>query len=168
MFNGQIVKQQRLEIGISQKKFAELLGIRNTYLSDIENLRKIPSNKLQKKMKKILSKYSVYSKTSEPKYTKKQLNNFEKEIVNTYNLMKNEKNVFANIAAVNRELIELNKFLQEIFLKLDGLIDINNENLMRKITRPIKTTIRNLENKKEALENLLDYNIEMIKTYEEN
>ncbi len=42
---GKKIKFIRKSMGINQNKLAQLSGISNTYLSDIENLRTVPSLK---------------------------------------------------------------------------------------------------------------------------
>ncbi len=49
------IKQQRLENRLKQKELAELVGISNTYLSDIETGRTNPSIETLKKIAQILN-----------------------------------------------------------------------------------------------------------------
>ncbi len=51
---GEVIKSKRKALGISQKKLAELAGISNTYLSDIEVGRTDPSLKTMTKIAKAL------------------------------------------------------------------------------------------------------------------
>lgn len=44
--NGNKIKESRIKKGITQTKFAELLGIDRTYINMIENNKKEPSLKL--------------------------------------------------------------------------------------------------------------------------
>ncbi|MFB0919224.1 MAG: helix-turn-helix transcriptional regulator [Clostridiaceae bacterium] len=51
---GEVIKTKRKALGISQKKLAEMAGISNTYLSDIEVGRTDPSLKTMTKIAKAL------------------------------------------------------------------------------------------------------------------
>lgn len=126
--------------------------------------RKTKTKKINKKNIKYEKAYKEIKKKTKltlPKnikkhYTKEQLKEYEQEIIETYDLMRNEKNVFSKIASVNRELINLNKMLEESFLKLDLLIEEEDEFFKRKIRRPLQTTIKNLTIKTEKLKNIVN------------
>lgn len=47
---GEIIRNLRKELGVSQTEFANMIGISRTYLSDLENCRKSPSIDTAKKI----------------------------------------------------------------------------------------------------------------------
>lgn len=159
MLDGNILKEARKERKMNQKKMAKILGISVSWLSKIENNKKEPSVELSKKINSFLKKNTINeNKNKEKKYTKEQLKDMEREIIETYDLIRSEKNVFSKIAFVNRVLIDFNKNMEESFLKLDVLIDKSDEYLSKKINRSLKSTLKNLEIKKEKILSLLREN----------
>ncbi|WP_064606964.1 helix-turn-helix domain-containing protein [Streptobacillus moniliformis] len=138
------IKVKRKELEISQKKFATILKITPKYLSDIENGRKKPSKELEKKIKNTIH---YYEHNRKKEY---QINETEKIA-----LILRENNFYNTIAQINRELIEINKLLEERSIKISTLINYNDENIIKKIKRPLITTIKHLEYKKKFFEEIL-------------
>ena len=92
----------RKKYKISQQEMAEILGVSQSYLSKIEKGNLHISSKLEKKMKLFFIKTNSNKKTSE----------IEKEIIETYDLIRNDNNIYSRIADINRILIDLNKELE--------------------------------------------------------
>ena len=155
MFNGKILKEKRIKLKITQIELSTKLKISRNYLSDIENNRKKPSKELEEKIIYFLERKNNNTKR-EKRYSKEELKKMELEIIETYDFIRDEKNVFSKIASIQKELIRLNKTLEEIFLKIDFLYDEDNNFLKDKIKRPLLTTIKNLTLKREKLENLVN------------
>lgn len=135
------LKKIRKKLNLTQKDFAKILKTSQSQISLYEKgIKTIPEN----------LKVSINSLLS-----KKEISEFEKEILETYEMMRNENNIFSKIAAINRVLIDLNKELEGKMLILDTLItdDINVKN---KIKNPIKTTLKNLKKYQTHLEEILD------------
>ena len=79
----------------------------------------------------------------------------EQEIIETYELMRMEKNPFSKIAVIQRSLIEINKVIEENMIILETALEPLNEIISKKLKRPLKTTIKSFEKNKEKLEKLL-------------
>lgn len=152
------IKKIRKNNKLTQKTLGKLLGISNQMVSKLENGQVNPSQKLIKKIIELFP-LEVYGYTKEKIYTKKSLSELEKDVVDTLEVLRNEKNIYSKIALINRTLIELNKTLAEKMTTLDTLIDYNNKELMLKIKNPCKTTIKNLENYKNRLKNIIENNV---------
>lgn len=155
------------------KTIKKILLLEELEKDDKEELKNIISKKTEKstKIKKINNKNNIQKKTYEEiiqkiekffskdrkkYYTKEQLKEYEQEIIETYDLMRDEKSDFSKIASINRELININKMLEESFLKLELLFEEDNDFLKKKIRRPLLSTIKNLEFKKGKLEDLVN------------
>ena len=161
---GKLIKKKRTELGIKQKEMAKVIGISTPYLSNIETNKKIPSKTLmfkiddflEKKRRKEKKKLEIDNEmTNEKKYTKRELKEMEQEIIETYELMRIEKNPFSKIAVIQRSLIEINKVMEENMIILETALEPLNKIISKKLKRPLKTTIKNFEKNKEKLENLL-------------
>jgi putative ATP-dependent nuclease subunit A len=161
---GKLIKKKRTELGIKQKEMAKVIGISTPYLSNIETNKKIPSKTLmfkiddflEKKRRKEKKKLEIDNEmTNEKKYTKRELKEMEQEIIETYELMRIEKNPFSKIAVIQRSLIEINKVMEENMIILETALEPLNKIISKKLKRPLKTTIKNFEKNKERLENLL-------------
>lgn len=161
---GKLIKKKRTELGIKQKEMAKVIGISTPYLSNIETNKKIPSKTLmfkiddflEKKRRKEKKKLEIDNEmTNERKYTKRELKEMEQEIIETYELMRIEKNPFSKIAVIQRSLIEINKVMEENMIILETALEPLNKIISKKLKRPLKTTIKNFEKNKERLENLL-------------
>lgn len=79
-------------------------------------------------------------------------NNTHDDLISTI-LSKN--NHYNRIAQINRELIEINKLLEEKTMKILILINEDYENMSKMINRPLLTTIKNLENKKSLFQEII-------------
>ena len=159
---GDLIKKERKKIGFKQKDLAKRIGISTSYLCNIEKNNRIPSEKIKSKIERIFKKQynslndeKIEKKNREKKYTKKDLKEMEQEIIETYELMRDERNIFSKIASTNRELIKINKTLEESFLKLDLLLDEKNAFFWKKIKRPLKATKNNLKRKEKKISNML-------------
>ena len=162
---GELIKKKRTELGIKQKEMAKDIGVSIPYLSSIETNKKIPSKILELKINNFLEKKerkknkkklkTDVKSTQEKKYTKQELKEMEQEIIETYELMRMEKNPFSKIAVIQRSLIEINKVIEENMIILETALEPLNEIISKKLKRPLKTTIKNFEKNKEKLENLL-------------
>lgn len=162
---GELIKKKRTELGIKQKEMAKDIGVSIPYLSNIETNKKIPSKILELKINNFLEKKerkknkkklkTDVKSTQEKKYTKQELKEMEQEIIETYELMRMEKNPFSKIAVIQRSLIEINKVIEENMIILETALEPLNEIISKKLKRPLKTTIKNFEKNKEKLENLL-------------
>ena len=159
---GDLIKKERKKIGFKQKDLAKRIGISISYLCNIEKNNRIPSERIKSKIERIFKKQynslndeKIEKKNREKKYTKKELKEMEQEIIETYELMRDERNIFSKIASTNRELIKINKTLEESFLKLDLLLDEKNAFFWKKIKRPLKATKNNLKRKEKKISNML-------------
>lgn len=155
---GDFIKKERKKIGFSQKEIANKIGISTSYLCNIEKNNRIPSQKIKNKIERILKKqYNSLNdeKNREKKYTKKELKEMEQEIIETYELMRIEKNPFSKIAVIQRSLIEINKVMEENMIILETTLEPLNQIISKKIERPLKTTIKNFEKNKEKLKKFL-------------
>ena len=146
------LKILRKKYNLTQKSLAEALGLSRQMIYLMENNKAKASKKT---INLLIKKFPTDFEKQEKKYTKKEISEFEREILETYEIMRNENNIFSKIAAINRVLIDLNKELEGKMLILDTLItdDINIKN---KIKNPIKTTLKNLKKYQTHLEEILD------------
>ena len=142
---GDLIKKERKKIGFKQKDLAKRIGISTSYLCNIEKNNRIPSEKIKRKIERIFRK----------QYTKKELKEMEQEIIETYELMRIEKNPFSKIAVIQRSLIEINKVMEENMIILETTLEPLNQIISKKIERPLKTTIKNFEKNKEKLKKIL-------------
>lgn len=135
------LKKIRKKLNLTQKDFAKILKTSQSQISLYEKgIKTIPEN-LKASINSLLSK--------------KEISEFEKEILETYEMMRNENNIFSKIAAINRVLIDFNKELEGKMLILDTLIT-DDTNIKNKIKNPIKTTLKNLKKYQTHLEEILD------------
>ena len=135
------LKKIRKKLNMTQKDFAKILKTSQSQISLYEKgIKTIPEN-LKNYINSLLSK--------------KEINEFEKEVLETYEMMRNENNIFSKIASINRVLIDFNKELEGKMLILDTLIT-DDTNVKNKIKNPIKTTLKNLKKYQKHLEEILD------------
>lgn len=147
-----ILKIIRKKYKLTQKDLGETIGVSHQTISSIERGAYKASKKT---INSLIKKFPLDFESQEKKYTKKEINEFEKEILETYEMMRNENNIFSKIAAINRVLIDLNKELEGKMLILDTLIT-DDTNIKNKIKNPIKTTLKNLKKYQKHLEEILD------------
>ena len=155
---GELIKKKRTELGIKQKEMAKDIGVSIPYLSNIETNKKIPSKILELKINNFLEKKERKKNKKKLKTDVKstqELKEMEQEIIETYELMRMEKNPFSKIAVIQRSLIEINKVIEENMIILETALEPLNEIITKRLKRPLKTTIKNFEKNKEKLENLL-------------
>lgn len=100
-------------------------------------------------------------KMGERKYTKSQLTEYDREILETYDLWRQDGNKFTTIARINRECIDLNTEIEKRISTLETLIDESNLELMSKIKRSLKTTVKRLETHKNRLKEMIDHKNEI-------
>ena len=135
------LKKIRKKLNMTQKDVAKILKTSQSQISLYEKgIKTIPEN-LKNYINSLLSK--------------KEINEFEKEVLETYEMMRNENNIFSKIASINRVLIDFNKELEGKMLILDTLIT-DDTNVKNKIKNPIKTTLKNLKKYQKHLEEILD------------
>ena len=158
------LKRLRKKYKLSQRELGGILGVSNQMISKLENNKVNPSNNLlnnirrEFKKEKINFQFEVYKKP-EKLYTKDELNQYEKEIIETYESMKIETNQFSRISSINRVLIDINIFLEEKMFVLEGLVDNVNEEILLKIDGQLKTTLKNFERNKRRIEKLTNKGI---------
>ena len=146
------LKILRKKYNLTQKSLAEALGLSRQMVYLMENNKAKASKKT---INLLIKKFPTDFEKQEKKYTKKEISEFEREILETYEMMRNENNIFSKIAAINRVLIDLNKELEGKMLILDTLIT-DDTNIKNKIKNPIKTTLKNLKKYQKHLEEILD------------
>lgn len=135
------LKKIRKKLNLTQKDFAKILKTSQSQISLYEKGIKIIPENLKTSINSLLSK--------------KDISEFEKEVLETYEMMRNENNIFSKIASINRVLIDFNKELEGKMLILDTLIT-DDTNIKNKIKNPIKTTLKNLKKYQKHLEEILD------------
>ena len=100
----------------------------------------------------------------ERKYTKSQLKEYEKEIVDTYDYIRADERILTRIARIRRELIDLNTDLDKRITEIEFLIKDNDIHVLDKLARPLRTTLKRIESQKLRLQEILelDFNIEVV------
>ena len=101
---------------------------------------------------------------SERKYTKSQLKEYEREIVDTYDYIRADERLLTRIARIQRELIDLNTDLDKRITEIEFLIKDNDIQVLDKLARPLRTTLKRIESQKLRLREILelDFNIEVV------
>lgn len=150
-----MLKKIRVKKNLTQKELGEILGISNQMVSKIESGNISISEKLLKKIIEIFPK--ELSIIPEKKYSKKEINEFEKEILETYEMLKEEKNPFSAIASFKRSLINLNQEISKTSININTLEE-NPEfkKISIRLKRPIKTTLKYLDLIKNQLIDILN------------
>ncbi|WP_321330495.1 helix-turn-helix transcriptional regulator [uncultured Ilyobacter sp.] len=170
MEKGKLVKKYRLKNKLTQKELGNLLGISSKYVSNIENLRKpvpkkmivflvdnftiskedtqtLESNKNNKlintKKEKSLSKREM------------ELNQKEKEILATYDFIRENHFILSKVAHINRLLIELNNSMEKYIAEIELSLFEDDVELIKKVSPAIKTTLKRVSEKKNRLESLI-------------
>lgn len=149
------LKKIRIKKKMSQKDIGEILGISNQMVSKIENCKISISKDL---MKRIIENFpEQFSNIAEKKYTKKEINEFEKEILETYEMLREEKNPFTAIASFKRSLINLNQEISKTSININTLEENPDfKKISIRLKRPIKTTLKYLELIKSQLIDILN------------
>ena len=101
---------------------------------------------------------------SERKYTKSQLKEYEKEIIDTYDYMRADERFLTRIARIQRELIDLNTDLDKRITEIEFLIKDDDIQVLDRLERPLRTTLKRIESQKLRLQEILelDFNIEVV------
>lgn len=150
-----IIKKIRVKKNLTQKELGEILGISNQMVSKIESGNISISEKL---LKKIIENFpKELSIIPEKKYSKKEITEFEKEVLETYEMLKEEKNPFSAIASFKRSLINLNQEISKTSININTLEE-NPEfkKISIRLKRPIKTTLKYLDLIKNQLIDILN------------
>ena len=98
---------------------------------------------------------------SERKYTKSELKEYEKEIVETYDYIRADERFLTRIARIQRELIDLNTEMDKRITEIEFLIKDNDTEVISRIQRPLRTTLKRLENQKNRLKEILSPSLEI-------
>lgn len=98
---------------------------------------------------------------SERKYTKSQLKDYEKEIVDTYDYIRADERELTRISRISRELIDLNTDLDKRITEIEFLIKDNDMKVLERLGRPLRTTLKRLESQKNRLKEILSPSLEI-------
>ena len=98
---------------------------------------------------------------SERKYTKSQLKEYEKEIIDTYNYMRADERFLTRIARIQRELIDLNTDLDKRITEIEFLIKDDDIQVLDRLERPLRTTLKRIESQKLRLQEILNPSLEI-------
>ena len=98
---------------------------------------------------------------SERKYTKSELKEYEKEIVETYDYIRADERFLTRVARIQRELIDLNTEMDKRITEIEFLIKDNDTEVISRIQRPLRTTLKRLENQKNRLKEILSPSLEI-------
>ena len=98
---------------------------------------------------------------AERKYTKSQLKEYEREIVNTYDYIRADERILTRIARIQRELIDLNTDLDKRITEIEFLIKDNDIQVLDKLSRPLRTTLKRIEIQKSRLKEVLSPSVEI-------
>ena len=100
---------------------------------------------------------------SERKYTKSQLKEYEKEIIDTYDYMRADERFLTRVARIQRELIDLNTEMDKRITEIEFLIKDDDIQVLDRLERPLRTTLKRIESQKLRLQEILelDFNIEV-------
>ena len=98
---------------------------------------------------------------SERKYTKSQLKEYEKEIIDTYDYMRADERFLTRIARIQRELIDLNTDLDKRITEIEFLIKDDDIHVLDRLERPLRTTLKRIESQKLRLQEILIPSLEI-------
>ena len=100
---------------------------------------------------------------SERKYTKSQLKEYEKEIIDTYDYIRADERFLTRVARIQRELIDLNTEMDKRITEIEFLIKDDDIQVLDRLERPLRTTLKRIESQKLRLQEILelDFNIEV-------
>lgn len=167
---GEVIKKYRKLNKMTQVQVAELVGISSNHLSEVERGTKGVSTKTIYKLNNIFSftetELKILLKTSkrEMKVKEKELEKKEKELIETYDFIRQHQNVLSMAAKINRNLIELNRYMENYLSEIEILLDKEDEKLFSQVERPIKVTLKRIKEKEKRLEKLLK--IEEVKIFD--
>jgi DNA-binding protein len=143
------LKKIRKKLNLTQKDFAKILKTSQSQISLYEKgIKTIPEN----------LKVSINSLLS-----KKEISEFEKEILETYEMLREENNPFTAIASFKRSLINLNQEISKTSININTLEENPDfKKISTRLKRPIKTTLKYLELLKNQLNDILNDDYIMI------
>ena len=95
------------------------------------------------------------------KYTKSQLKEYEKEIIDTYDYMRADERFLTRIARIQRELIDLNTDLDKRITEIEFLIKDDDIQVLDRLERPLRTTLKRIESQKLRLQEILNPSLEI-------
>lgn len=156
-----MLKKIRVKKNLTQRDVGEILGISNQMVSKIESGNTSVSKNL---VKKIIENFpEEFSVIKEKKYTKKEISEFEKEILETYEMLREENNPFTAIASFKRSLINLNQEISKTSININTLEENPDfKKISIRLKRPIKTTLKYLELIKNQLNDIINNDYIMI------
>ncbi|CAL7878760.1 helix-turn-helix transcriptional regulator [Fusobacterium necrophorum] len=147
-----ISKNLRKKYKMTQKDLAKILGISHQTISLLERGKYYPSKKI---IDSFIKNFPL--EFTEKKAPEFKLEQFEKEILETYELLRESKNPYTAIASFRRVLIDLNQSISESSIIINTLQGNNNfRETIPRIKRPIKTTLKYLETITNQLKDIID------------
>ena len=154
------LKILRKKYNLTQKSLAEALGLSRQMIYLMENNKAKASKKT---INLLIKKFPTDFGKQEKKYTKKEINEFEKEILETYEMLREENNPFTAIASFKRSLINLNQEISKTSININTLEENPDfKKISTRLKRPIKTTLKYLELLKNQLNDILNDDYIMI------
>ena len=148
------LKILRKKYNLTQKSLAEALGLSRQMIYLMENNKAKASKKT---INLLIKKFPTDFGKQEKKYTKKEINEFEKEILETYEMLREENNPFTAIASFKRSLINLNQEISKTSININTLEENPDfKKISIRLKRPIKTTLKYLELIKNQLNDIIN------------
>ena len=98
---------------------------------------------------------------SERKYTKSQLKEYEREIIDTYDYIRADERFLTRVARIQRELIDLNIDLDKRITEIEFLIKDDDIQVLNRLERPLRTTLKRIESQKLRLKEILSPSLEI-------
>lgn len=155
-----ILKIIRKKYKLTQKDLGETIGVSHQTISSIERGAYKASKKT---INSLIKKFPLDFESQEKKYTKKEINDFEKEILDTYEILKEQNNPFTAIASFKRSLIDLNQEISKTSININALEENPDfKKISIRLKRPIKTTLKYLDLIKNQLIDILNDDYIMI------
>lgn len=153
-----ILKIIRKKYKLTQKEIAKIIGVSHQTISLIERGDYKASKKT---VNSLIKNFPLEFK--EKTYSKKEINEFEKEVLETYEMLREEKNPFTAIASFKRSLINLNQEISKTSININTLEENPDfKKISIRLKRPIKTTLKYLELIKNQLNDIINTDYIMI------
>lgn len=153
-----ILKIIRKKYKLTQKEISKIIGVSHQTISLIERGDYKASKKT---VNSLIKNFPLEFK--EKTYSKKEINEFEKEVLETYEMLREEKNPFTAIASFKRSLINLNQEISKTSININTLEENPDfKKISTRLKRPIKTTLKYLELLKNQLNDILNDDYIMI------
>nr|DAW48758.1 MAG TPA: Helix-turn-helix XRE-family like protein [Caudoviricetes sp.] len=147
-----ILKIIRKKYKLTQKEIAKIIGVSHQTISLIERGDYKASKKT---VNSLIKNFPLEFK--EKNYSKKEINEFEKEVLETYEMLREEKNPFTAIASFKRSLINLNQEISKTSININTLEENPDfKKISIRLKRPIKTTLKYLELIKNQLNDIIN------------